>query len=374
MQPELRSIGDSPFRAAAIRNLAGTVAGGIVIASIDYAVTRGSVPMGAVAQAGWLLRLSIHWVLASIPLGLAFLLIEYRARGGRPPRSAYTAAVAVGAASGACIVALHGSLLDPGISRTAVGFDMSLGDRFLYGLWQLGFWGSIAAVMHRTDLGYRLDADALRRAELARFHSERRMVEARLAALQGQVEPEFVVETLASIERLYMTDCETAERIIDSLIRFLRLAIPGLRGASSTVGQEIELVQAYVDVLHSLPDSHLALTADVTAKARTDTVPPGLVLSLVRRLGGPDGHGAQHIAIHAGRDGSRHFLDLSFAHAEAIREQFVGEFIALWGKRLALIRGPESSISILHDGSRAVAVRVHLGPSEGEDHVKTGPD
>ena len=353
-----------------MRALAGTLAVGVLIASIEYAVTRGSVPSGMVAQAGWLLRLSIHWVLASLPLGLAFLWVEHRTQGKQPSVASCAAAVVLGAIVGAGIVALHGSLVDPGISWTAVGFDMTLGDRFTYGLWQLGFWGSIGAAVHWTDLRYRLGADALRRAELARLQSERRMFEARLAALQGQVEPEFVLATLARIERLYATKLETADRILDSLIRFLRLAIPKLRGSSSTVGQEIELVQACLDVLDSQPDAPVAMTSDVSATVRAIEVPPGLIVSLVQKLVGPDGRSATHLRLCSGLQDSRHCLDLSLSLAGGVRTESLSEFIALAGNRLALRRGPESSISILHDSPQAVFVRVHLGPWEGEEHVE----
>jgi len=353
--------------------MAGTLAGGILIASIEYAVTRGSVPSAAVAQAGWLMRLSIHWALASLPLGLALVLVEHRARGQEPSLASYFMAVVFGAIGGAGIVALHGRLIDPGISQTAVGFDMSLDDRYLYGLWQLGFWGCIGAVVHWTDLRYRLGADALRRAELARLQSERRVVEARLAALQDQVGPEFVLATLATLERLYTMNLETADRILDSLIRFLRLAIPRLRDTSSTIGQEIELVQACLDVLDCQPDVSLVMTSDVTAATRAIEVPPGLIVSLVQRFVGPDGRGAQFLRLRSGCDASRPCLDLSFALAGSLRDERIPGFIALASKRLALVRGSESSINILGGGSHAVTVRVHLGTSEGEDHVNARP-
>ena len=353
-----------------MRVLAGTLAGGLLIASIEYAVTRVSVPLSLAAQAGWLLRLSIHWVLASLPLGLAFVWVEHRAQGNRPSLASHVSAVVLGAVGGAGIVALHSGLVDQGISQTAVGFDMTLGDRFLYGLWQLGFWGSIGAAVHGTDLRYRLGTGVLRRAELARLQTERRMVEARLAALQGQVEPEFVLATLARIERLYATKLETADRILDSLIRFLRLAIPTLRGSSSTVGQEMEVVQACLDVLASQPDASVAMTSDVSPAVRAIEVPSGLFVSLVQKLVGPDGRSATHLSLRSGTQASRHCLDLSFSLASDHRDESLSEPIALAGKRLALLRGPDSSISILHSGSQAVTVRVHLGPSEGEEHVK----
>jgi hypothetical protein len=366
MRHESKPLPPVLLRVAAMRIVAGTLAGGILIASIEYAATRGSVSLGPIAQAGWLLRLSIHWVLASLPLGVAVLWVEHRVQGKPPSLAPYVSAVVLGAAGGAGVVALHGGFVDPGISRTAVGFDMTLGDRFLYGLWQLGFWGSIGAAMHWTDLRYREGAGALRRAELARLLSERRMVEARLAALQGQVEPEFVLATLARIERLYATELETADRILDSLIRFLRLAIPKLRESSSTVGQEMEVVQACLDVLDSQPDASVVMTADVSSTVRALDVPTGLLVSLVQKFVGPDGRGATHLSLRSGTRASRHYLDLSFSPAGGLRDQSVSEPIALGGRRLALLRGPESSISILHGGREAVTVRVHLGPSEGE--------
>jgi len=355
---------------AAMRILGAALAGGVLIASIEYAVTRGTVPLNPLAQAGWLLRLSAHWVLASLPLGLAFLWIERRAQENQPPLASYVSAVVLGAIGGAGVVALHGSLVDPGISRIAVGFDMTLHDRFLYGLWQLGFWGSIGAAMHWTDLRYRQGMSVLQRAERARLHSEQRMLEARLASLQGQVEPEFVLATLARIEQLYATELETADRILDSLIRFLRLAIPQLKGSSSTVGQEIELVQACLDVLDGQPEAPVAMTSDVAAAVRATEVPSGLIVSLVRKWLGPDGRGATCVRLRSGLEASRPCLDLSFVLARSVQDEGFAEFIALAGKRLALLRGPESSISLLHDGPETVTVRVHLGPSEGEEHVK----
>lgn len=369
MRLESESAPSGFSRVAAVRILAGTLAGGVLIASIEYAVTRSSVPLNPIAQAGWLLRLSMHWVLASIPLGLALLWVEHRTQREQPSLASYIPAVLLGAAGGAGIVALHGSLADPGISRTAVGFDMALADRFFYGLWQLGFWGFIGAAVHWTDFRYRLGSDVLRRAELARLQSERRMVEARLAALQGQVEPQFVLATLARIERLYATELETADRILDSLIRFLRLAIPKLRGSSSTVGQEIELVQACLDVLDSRPDAPVVMISDVTATVRAIEVPSGLIVSLVQKFVGLDGHGAPRLRLHSGLEALGPCLDLTFDLAEHVQHESTPEFVALAGKRLALLRGPQSSISILHDGSHAVTVRVHLVYWEGEDHV-----
>jgi hypothetical protein len=357
---------------AAARDLAGATAGGLLIASIEYAVTRGNVEPGLLAQAQWFARLSAHWILASLPMGLAFLFNEYRAGGSRPSRSAYVSAVVLGAAGGAIVLALHGRFVDPVISQTAVGFDMGLADRFLYGLWQLGFWGSIGAVMHSTDLEYRLSAGALRRSELARLVADRRMTEARLAALQGQIEPEFVLATLGSIEQLYQADLEAADRILDGLIRFLRLAVPRLRGSTSTIGGELELLDAYLEVLRALPDRRIHLAFDVDSTIRSFEFPPGLLLSLVRRLHA-DGYGTRYLGLRSGCEATDCHLDLDFTPSGPAGDGNVRAFVKLSGRRLAMLRGRESTISILSDGPQTATVRIHLGHYEGDSHVPAPP-
>ena len=194
---------NSTIDASVARDIFGACVGGLLIAAIEFAVTRGSIEYSVLEQVTWLARLSVHWVLAALPVGVAFWSVERRAAGASPSGLAYAAAVTIGAIAGASVMALHGKFVDPAIARTAVGFDMELTDRFLYGFWQLAFWGSVGAMLHASDLRHRHSAIALRQGELARLRSERRLAEARLAALHAQVEPEFILTTLDTVERLY---------------------------------------------------------------------------------------------------------------------------------------------------------------------------
>ena len=81
------------------------------------------------------------------------------------------------------------------------------------------------------SLGLKVLAGGKRRAELeardATTHAdeeglERRLVEARMAALQAQVEPHFLFNTLALIGQLIETDPPQAARIHQNLIDYLR--------------------------------------------------------------------------------------------------------------------------------------------------------
>jgi hypothetical protein len=66
--------------------------------------------------------------------------------------------------------------------------------------------------------------EATQRAETEQL--ERTVVEARLESLQAQIEPHFLFNTLASIDQLIQTDPPRASKMQQSLIRYLRSAMP----------------------------------------------------------------------------------------------------------------------------------------------------
>ena len=66
--------------------------------------------------------------------------------------------------------------------------------------------------------------EATKRAETEQL--ERTVVEARMEALQAQIEPHFLFNTLASIDQLIQTDPKRASQMQKSLIRYLRSALP----------------------------------------------------------------------------------------------------------------------------------------------------
>ena len=148
--------GPAGARARLARNLVGALVGGLLIASVEFAATRTTVEYSIVGQLAWLARLALHWSLAALPLGIAFDGLERRAAPGTPSTLGYAIATLAGACVGAGVMAVHGKYVDPAISATALGFDLPLPDRFLYGFWQLGFWGAVGAVLHSTDLRRRL--------------------------------------------------------------------------------------------------------------------------------------------------------------------------------------------------------------------------
>jgi hypothetical protein len=360
------------LRAIGARNFAGAIIGGLLIAAIEFAITRGSAQFSFIEQLAWLARLGMHWVLAALPLGWVFGRLELHAAGRVPSGIAYAGAIAAGAVTGAVIMALHGKYIDPAISEIAVGFDLALADRFLYGLWQLGFWGTVGASLHAVDLRHRRSANALRQGELARLRTERRLAEMQLAAVHAQVEPEFVLATLDTVEQLYTRDIDSADRVLDALIMFLREATPLLRRQMSTVALECRLLETYSRVFGAAQEPADTTSIAVEPAARDVAMPPGILVSLAQAIRDDCFTRTASFAVRARTRGDACELDLAATAHLVRRTQALRDFVARAAQRLALTNGPRSSITVLHEDPRQFTLRIGVS-HRGDDHVESTP-
>jgi hypothetical protein len=104
---------------------------------------------------------------------------------------------------------------------------------------------------------------------LERSRLEGQALEARLRVLQGQVEPHFLFNTLANVRELVDAQSPQASLVLGSLIAYLRAAVPRLQGPPATLGEELELVRAYLEVMQMrIPDRlQFAVHADPEALA-----------------------------------------------------------------------------------------------------------
>jgi hypothetical protein len=123
-------------------------------------------------------------------------------------------------------------------------------DPNLLGMWTLASALSAAAYIcfllhsasvtqHEQMLHLQREADSLGTV-LAR---------AELAMLEAQIEPHFLFNTLAHVKRQYRKDAAAADRMLLALIEYLERALPALRKADWTVGDEIDLIEVYLNIL-----------------------------------------------------------------------------------------------------------------------------
>jgi signal transduction histidine kinase len=142
----------------------------------------------------------------------------------------------------------------------------------------IGPWMSIAALLRQIKDDARNQALAF---ELERSEFERNALDARVRLLQAQVEPHFLFNTLANVRELVDSGSPQASTVLDSLIAYLRAAVPRLHGPATTMGQEIELVRAYLEVMHMRMPDRLQFTLHADEAALPLNCPPMTLLTLV---------------------------------------------------------------------------------------------
>jgi sensor histidine kinase YesM len=122
---------------------------------------------------------------------------------------------------------------------------------------------------------------ALHRTESERHRLAKLALESELKLMQAQVEPHFLFNTLASVQYLTETDPPQASRLLGHLLAYLRAALPQLRSASTTLGQEIDLAEAYLNILQMRMGARLTFNIRVAGDLRPLPFPPGLLMSIV---------------------------------------------------------------------------------------------
>ncbi len=109
----------------------------------------------------------------------------------------------------------------------------------------------------------------------------KQLMEAKLAAMQAQIEPHFLFNTLASVQHLIETDPPAAAKMQNNLIKYLRAAIPQMRESSTTLGREAEQAHAYLDILKMRMGDRLSYEINIPDALQSLAFPPMMVPTLV---------------------------------------------------------------------------------------------
>jgi two-component system, LytTR family, sensor kinase len=104
------------------------------------------------------------------------------------------------------------------------------------------YWVVVTA-LHAIDYYRKFHERELRAADL-----EKRLSQARLQALQMQLNPHFLFNTLHSISTLMHRDVEAADRMIARLSDLLRLALDSTEAQEVPLRQELAFVDRYLEI------------------------------------------------------------------------------------------------------------------------------
>ncbi len=148
-------------------------------------------------------------------------------------------------------------------------------------------WIFASAIIKFTYKGrMKAEAVAAQATETAEAESlKRQVVEARMAAMQAQVEPHFLFNTLASIDHLIETDPKRASVMQKNLIALLRASMPTMREANASgvrdLGRELAVIQPYLEILKVRMEDRLQTELSIPDGLRSAEFPPMMIQSLV---------------------------------------------------------------------------------------------
>jgi LytS/YehU family sensor histidine kinase len=99
--------------------------------------------------------------------------------------------------------------------------------------------------------------------------------------LQARVEPHFLFNTLANVRELVLAGSPQAAPVLENLITYLRAALPRLHDPFTTVGEELKLVRAYLDLMHMRMPDRLQYDVQADPGALDVRCPPTTIITLV---------------------------------------------------------------------------------------------
>jgi signal transduction histidine kinase len=198
------------------------------------------------------------------------------------------------------------------------------------------------------------ERDAQARAQelqfaLERSTLERQALDAQLRLLQAQIQPHFLFNTLANVQALVEGGSPRAAPVLRQLTAYLRAAVPRLAQEASTLGDELALVRAYLELMQLRMPDRLDHELDVPAGLLQQRFPPMAWITLVEnaiRHGIDPAEAGGRVMVGARRDGPwvrAWVADTGVGLAETARE---GVGLTNLRRRLAAFFGNDARLEL----------------------------
>jgi len=222
-------------------------------------------------------------------------------------------------------------------------------------------WTALAAIVRQKEALARHQklAFALERSEL-----ERQALDARLHLLQAQVAPHFLFNTLANVQALVDAGSPRASTVLQSLVAYLRAAVPLLHESAATIERELELVRPYLELMQMRMPDRLQYAMNVDPAALPVRCPPTTLLTLVEnavRHGIDPSEEGGRIDIDIARCGDRCVVRVTDTGA-GLRPSAngLGTGLTALRERLRMLFGDAAQLRLTAGAPRGVAVEVDM--------------
>jgi signal transduction histidine kinase len=225
--------------------------------------------------------------------------------------------------------------------------------------------GMVLGLLAITTVGVRERLAEARASELQfaldRSRLEKQAVDARLALLHSQIEPHFLLNTLANVQALVETGSPRAAEVLKSMIAYLRAAMPRLQDGPATLAQELALVRAYLDLMQMRMPDRLQFTIDADTLLLPRPFPPMAVLTLVENA---VQHGIDplerggHISVNAARRDGTWEVQVSDDGVGMDPRSRLGTGLSNLRERLQVVYGPAASLVLEERSSQGLCARI----------------
>jgi len=176
---------------------------------------------------------------------------------------------------------IFGSLMGAFITGFPIGLSKGESVRFLQLLGIGILFGTIITYFFFSQERISQTRSQVQEERIKRLDSEKRALEAHLKMLQAQIEPHFLFNTLSTVLTLMDTDSKSAGKMLTDLIGFLRSSLSKTRAYVTTVGEEIEMVRAYLNICKVRMGDRLEYRIGFDEDLKEKPIPPMLVQPLV---------------------------------------------------------------------------------------------
>jgi signal transduction histidine kinase len=214
------------------------------------------------------------------------------------------------------------------------------------------------------------DEARLHRAEAERQQLEKNVLEARLQLMQAQVEPHFLFNTLANVQHLVETDPPAASKMLDSLIQYLRAALPQMREAATNLGREVDMARAFLEIQRVRMGPRFNYTIDVAPSLRASPFPPMMLITLVENA---VKHGIDpccecgSIVVRAEVREGRLVVAVADTGEGIVPKQGGGVGLANIRERLKALHGSNARLLLEENTPRGVIASIEVPAPEGVD-------
>jgi len=258
-----------------------------------------------------------------------------------------------------------------GLTLASVLLGRDIVGKFATRWFAMSGWIALVATLLATWYGWSRAriaelSEQLARTALLKETAEKTALRARLQALQAQVEPHFLFNTLATLDSLIASDPQRARELLGSLNRLLRATLAASRAERETLADQFIMLEALLAIQAMRLGSRLSYSLDLPAGCSATLVPPMLLQPLLENAlkhGIEPALAGGHIDITALRH-ERHIeltvRDTGLGFGATPATQGTGTGLANVRDRLDALYGGQASLTLSENPPHGVTATIVL--------------